>query len=304
MSKFFDKFKMEEWNLGICNQDFLQLFANVEAGGTLCLDVRWMKHKHKNSFYADPFIYSVDTSKVQILAEEYFYSKSKGVISLLELNRTSASLEHKRVVLEETCHLSYPYYDEADKTISPESFRNHNWAKYDFDGHSVANKRLVTDFPLIDATPVEHKGMWYIFATNQPRALDELLIYYSSKKEGPYQPHPLNPVKRDIKTSRCGGAFFSFKGDLYRPVQDSTHRYGETMHIMKVTDLSPSSFAEELYCHISITTPDRYSLGFHTLNFKDNFIVVDGFRKNFRPLYVIYLAKIRPILIRLFNGKH
>jgi len=296
IKSFLRKFVLGEWNIGIANQDFLSLFSKVEQGGTLVLDVYWMKHYHRNSFYADPFIYEVSADSVKILAEEFFFDRSKGVISLLDIDRKTGKLLNKSVVLEETCHLSYPFYDKAYGTFIPESFRNGNWAEYDFDGKTVSNKQIITDFPMIDATPVQYKGKWYVFATTQPNALDELLIYWSDKREGPYKPHAMNPVRKDIKTSRCGGKLFEYKGQLFRPVQDSTNRYGETMHIMKVNELSPHSYSEELYCDIKIANPGKYSLGFHTLNFQDGMIVVDGFRETFRLICAIYFKKIAPLL--------
>ena len=299
MNSFLEKFTFGEWNLGLSNQDFLSQFSKVKKGGVLMLDVQWMKHHHHNSFYADPFIYEVAENSVKILAEEYFYDRRKGVISLLDIERKTGKLLNKSVVLEETCHLSYPFYDKDYGTFIPESFRNNNWAEYDFDGKAVSNKRIITDFPIIDATPVLHNGKWYVFATTQPNALDELMIYWSDKREGPYKPHSLNPQKKDIKTSRCGGKIFEFNDELYRPVQDSTHLYGETMHIMKVIDLSPTSFKEEYYCHVQFSNPGKYTLGFHTLNFQDGLVVVDGYRDAIRPLFAIYIRKVLPLLKRI-----
>ena len=296
-NSFLRKFVLGEWNVGLANLDFLSHFSKVKQGGTLELDIQWMKHHHLNSFYADPFIYEVGADSVKILAEEFFFDRSKGVISILNIDRKTGKLLNKSVVLEETCHLSYPFYDKAYGTFLPESFRNGNWAEYDFDGETVSNKRIISDFPMIDTTPVPHDGRWYLFATTQPNALDELLIYWSDKRDGPYLPHPLNPQKKDIKTSRCGGKFFEYNGELYRPVQDSTHLYGETMHIMKVTELTPATFTEEFYCDVKITNPGKYALGFHTLNFQDDVVIVDGYRERFSPLQVIYNVKIR----RYFN---
>lgn len=282
IKRFLRKFILGEWNIGISNQDFLSLFSKVKQGATLVLDVQWMKHNHRNSFYADPFIYDVGNDTVKILVEEFFFDRSKGVISLLNIDRKTGKLLKKSVVLEETCHLSYPFYDAAYGTFIPESFRNYNCAEYDFDGKIASKKRIITDFPMIDATPVLHNGKWYVFATTQPNALDELLIYWSDKREGPFKAHPMNPQKKDIKTSRCAGKFFLCNGELYRPVQDSTHLYGETVHIMKVTELTPTSFKEEFYCHVQLSNAGKYALGFHTLNFQDNVVIVDGYRDDFR----------------------
>ena len=75
------------------------------------------------------------------------------------------------------------------------------------------------------------------------------------------------------------------------------------MHIMKVTELSPTTFSEELFCHLEIENPGKFPLGFHTLNFADDFIVIDGFREQMRPFFVTYIVKIRPILKKIFKLK-
>lgn len=292
IKSFLRKFVLGEWNIGIANQDFLSLFSKVEQGGTLVLDVHWMKHYHHNSFYADPFIYDVGKDTVRILAEEFFFDKSKGVISLLDIDRKTGKLLKKAVVLEETCHLSYPFYDAACGTFIPESFRNGNWSEYNFDGTTSSSKRVIADFPMIDATPIQHNGMWYVFATTQPNALDELLIYLSDKRDGPFKAHPLNPQKKDIKTSRCAGKFFEYNGLLFRPVQDSSNLYGEAVHIMKIVELTPTSFREEFYCNVKISNAGKYAMGFHTLNFQNGVVIVDGYRERFSPFQVIYNVKI------------
>lgn len=101
--------------------------------------------------------------------------------------------------MEESCHLSYPLYDEDEQIFIPESFRNGNWASYKFDGKKVSDKQVINNLSLIDATPVFHNGRWYVFATKQPKALSELLLIYSSNtRYGEYVAHPNNPIKDEI----------------------------------------------------------------------------------------------------------
>ncbi len=294
-NNFLSKFLLGDWNVGIANQDFISLLSNVKVGGTIVLDVKWMKHHHRNSFFADPFVFEVGENSISILAEEFFFDRIKGVISQLTIDRNTAKLLKKTVVLEESCHLSYPFYDKEFGTFIPESFRNGVLSEYAFISDTAKLQSTFINAPLIDATPVQHNGNWYVFATTQPNALDELLIYWSDKREGPYKAHPLNPQKKDIKTSRCGGKFFEYDGNLFRPVQDSTHIYGETIHIMRIKELSPTSFKEEFFCDVKIANTGPYSMGFHTLNFQDGVTVVDGFRSVFRPFQVIHNIKIAPL---------
>lgn len=296
MNSFLQKFKIGEWNLGLSNTDFIAEFGKIKRGGTLRVTVTWMKHSKFGSFFADPFIYKVNRKEVRILAEEYIYARSKGIISLCTINRRTSELADLKRILKESCHLSYPFYDEVANRFYPESYRNGNWASYNFNGEKATDKHIITEYPLIDATPIEREGRWYIFATKQPHALSELNIYVADKREGSYTPHPLNPVKDNIATSRSGGKCFIYKKELYRIVQDSTHRYGEALHITHVTKLSPTEFEEEDWCDIKIDHNGKYPLGIHTLNFKDNLIVVDGYREAFRPFFAIYIYKIVPFL--------
>lgn len=303
MNSFLKKFILGEWNLGICNQNFITEFRKIKKGGVLTLKITWMQHNRSCSFFADPFIYCVDKEKAVILAEELIYSRSKGLISRCTIDRTTGKLINRKVVLEESCHLSYPFYDEETGRFAPESCRNGNWATYKFDGKNAFDKRVIINEPLIDSTPIEWKGRWYLFAVKQPRALDQLLIYSADSRYGNYQPHPLNPIKDCIRTSRCGGKCFIVDGELYRVVQDSTHLYGECMHITHVTELTANTFLEEDWCDIKINHNGRYPLGMHTLNFQEDFIVIDGYREIFRPFFAIYIAKIVPLLRNLHLHK-
>lgn len=282
MSSFLKKFVIGEWNLGVCNQDFISEFRRVKKGGLLTLRPIWMKHHRSGSFFADPFIYKVDADKFIVLAEEFIYSRNKGLISRCTIDRKSGKMIDRKIILEETCHLSYPVYDAETGRFAPESCRNGNWATYKFDGETVSDKQVIINEPLIDCSPIKWRERWYLFAVKQPRALDQLLIYSADRRYGKYKPHPMNPVKDNIRTSRCGGKCFVVDGELYRVVQDSTHLYGECMHITHVTELSATTFAEEDWCDIHVEHDGKYPLGFHTLNFQDDVVIIDGYRDDFR----------------------
>ncbi len=45
--------------------------------------------------------------------------------------------------------------------------------------------------------------------------------------EGPWEPHRRNPVKCDVRGSRPAGTPFVHGGELYRPAQDGSKRYGK-----------------------------------------------------------------------------
>lgn len=297
MNSFLKKFVIGEWNLGISNQNFIAEFAKINEGGTLVLNITWMKHKRYHSFFADPFIYSVDTSNACVLAEEYLYSRKKGIISMCCIDRKTGVLLNRIEVLEESCHLSYPFYDNVSKVMIPESCRLNRWSSYQYKNDGVKIDKTISHLPLIDATPISWQGEEYVFASLLPNALSELYVYHfdNDQKLIPLQN---NPVKVDLSSARCGGKFFEYDGRLFRIAQDSTHRYGEAIHIMEVTRLTPNEFSERHYCDVELLSDGKYPMGCHTLNFEDDFIVVDGFREKFRPFLATYMYKIAPLLRR------
>lgn len=74
---------------------------------------------------------------------------------------------------------------------------------------------------------------------------------------------------------------------IYRPAQNCKNEYGESITIYKVTELNEYSVVEEPYLDICINKKNRQKYGMHTihtLNFIDNYIVVDGIKWTFSPI--------------------
>lgn len=103
--------------------------------------------------------------------------------------------------------------------------------------------------------------------------------------------HPLNPVKSDVIGSRPAGRLFDWDGRLIRPAQDSSREYGYAVVFQNVTELSPTSFAEE---PIDRLEPDWAPLirGTHSWDFLEDIVVTDA--KRLRPKY----GRLRPTVSR------
>jgi hypothetical protein len=126
-----------------------------------------------------------------------------------------------------------------------------------------------------DVTLFEVDGLWWMFvAIADTDSSDELFVYYSETPFGPWKPHQQNPVKSDVRNSRPAGRPFYWKGDLYRPAQDSSRGYGYGMRINRIVRLTPSEYIEE---EVSQVLPQwRKDLrGTHTLNICDDLTVID-----------------------------
>lgn len=267
--KLLDKFKIGYWNVGIIEKP-IEAIMNHES-----YHIRWVRHNYKNRFFADPFIYKQDDKYYYILAEELIFTKDKGTIVLLKVNKKTMQLVGRREVIEDEYHLSYPNYE--DGYVVAENYKSGGLYRFSFENGKV-KKNLILDVPLIDPTFVRYFGDTWLFGTTKEKEDDpnkKLSIFV--ERDGKFIPHKKNPVKTDITSARPGGHFFWHKGELYRPAQNSEHLYGEDIHIMKVKQLDEENYVEELFKVISSHESTRYNLGLHTFNVSDGFVVVDGF---------------------------
>lgn len=280
---FKDKFLIGAWNVGVIECSIEDIFNDLNS-----FKIRWVKHNYIDRFFADPFLEKQDEMNYFILAEEYLFYERKGKIVRLTVEKKSMKLIDKEIILNDKYHLSYPYV--SGEYIIPEGYRS--GATYAYkkceDGCSYEKIKLLNT-GLIDQTFLKHNGKSWIFATTaEPKkadALSKLSIFYKDK-DSKFIPHKLNPVKNDIKTSRPGGMFFIYRGELYRPTQDSEKRYGHLIRIMKINRLTEDEFKEEEVMALSSEKFPPYNMGFHTFNVYDNCIIVDGYRE-----YHSYLLK-------------
>jgi len=213
-----------------------------------------------------------------VFFEEYLYKDDKAHISMIELSKSGAS--EVMPVLKRDYHLSYPFMLHWNDRylMIPETAGNKTievYAAERFPNEWTLETVLFEGIAARDATLFEVDGVWWMFvAIADTEFSDELHLYYSDSPVGPWKPHAKNPVKSDVRNSRPAGRPFYWKGDLYRPAQDSSMRYGYGMRINKVVQLTPAEFREE---EVSQVLPQwRKDLrGTHTLNICDDLTVID-----------------------------
>lgn len=294
--RFLDKFIQGVWNVGVIEKSIGDLMNNPND-----FKIRWVKHKYKDRFFADPFLYKVDEIYYYILVEEYPYYTNIGHISLLKVNKKSMKLVSKKVVLKEKWHLSYPFVC-GDKII-PEAYRSGCATEYEFDGEKTSNPRQFFQKGLIDQTIISKDGNDYLFSADKEKPLALLNIYHKKTNDQDWSEHYLNPVKDNIKTSRPGGKFFWWNGNLYRPVQDSEERYGRRIRIMQVEELSETNFKEKEVVSFSSDDNPPYNLGLHTFNVENGFIVVDGYRE-YKSFFIRPMCLKLPKIMKYFGEKN
>jgi hypothetical protein len=233
-------------------------------------------------FYADPFIVEQD-GMAWLFIEDYPYATTKGVISCIELRDGKTS--PTRVVLERDYHLSYPavFSWNGQWFMTPETEQNQSVELYRavaFPWTWELDTVLLRGVRAVDPTIFRHGDRFWMFATVAPHGAsmqDEVSLFFADSIRGPWHSHPSNPVVSDVRSARPAGRPFVEEGVLYRPGQNCAVCYGQSMTINRVDVMTETEYRETPVTTIPPTwLPD--SLGTHTLNSSENWVVTDGKR--------------------------
>jgi hypothetical protein len=272
----------EQWHVGIVKAPIASFLESEKQPA-----VEWLADVPRTRFFSDPFAIKRG-DEIVILFEDFDQMSFRGGISAVRSNDNGQTFsDAMRVtggVFDASVHKAYPYVFEYQGEVYcvPETWEANEIALY-----------RATDFPLkwervgpllegvggVDATPFEHQGRWWMFYARRESG-SNLKLYLASAPalNGPWSPHPQNPIKTDIGSARPGGTPFAHNGILYRPAQRSTHTYGGEIVIHKVVKLTETEYDEIPVRRLTPTGHGRYSAGFHTLAAAGDVCVVDGKR--------------------------
>jgi hypothetical protein len=149
----------------------------------------------------------------------------------------------------------------------------------------VPVERLLEGVRAYDPTLVEIAGRWWMFVNQAPEegsSWDELHLYHAERPQGPWRPHPRNPVVSDARRARPAGHLFEHRGALYRPGQDCGIRYGRAVVINRIQRIDMREY-EEVEAARILPDWDPRVLAVHTLNRAGDLTMLD----------CIYLARGR-----------
>ena len=114
--------------------------------------------------------------------------------------------------------------------------------------------------------------------------MGRLHVAFAERIEGPWHPHPGNPVRIDMSSSRPGGTPLVIDGVIHAPMQDCTRTYGGGIRILRIHKLTPSAFEAE--AGPLWEAPDAlrpYHRGFHTLSACGDLTLIDAKRFSRSP---------------------
>lgn len=270
--------RRERWTIGIVAKPI----EDILASGTLP-EPTWLRDQPADRFYADPFPVASSPDGMRVLVEDYRYRSGRKGLTEIDMGRDGAV---RRATEQETLPrpASYPFLLRRDGTVIcvPETSGARvarAFARDNATGVWSPRMDLVRGLAVVDPTLLEWNGAWWLFCTKQgDEDQSELYLFCAPSWEGPWEPHPLNPVKADTRSARPAGACFELGGVLYRPAQNCARRYGAGITINRIVELTPRRFREEPVLSLRPSPSSPWPDGLHTINSIDDMTVVDGLR--------------------------
>jgi hypothetical protein len=200
--------------------------------------------------WADPFLLAHD-GRHHLFFEHLRAGCPRGVISHVEL-RDDGTATDSQVVLEHDSHLSYPFVFEQDGTVYmiPETLERGRIELYRAErvpDRWAFERVLIDGIRAVDATVFAHDGRLWLFAAvaeRRERISAQLALYHAGSLASEWQPHPQNPVVRDIARARPAGRIVRRFGGIIRPGQDCSGRYGGAIVVNRIDELNPDRYAE------------------------------------------------------------
>ena len=276
--------RVDEWNVGLVNAPQA---AFLDPG--FVPELEWTSYREKNQMVADPFLVPAGNEH-RILVEEFNWATEKGRISeIRRRNGVSGELALVTPVIDEGIHMSYPFAFRHQGTTYaiPETGVTRNVVLYRLDeaaGTWSREATLLDNIDAVDATVFEKDGTWWLaHSGSEGIAQWSLYLWHAPSLFGPWEPHPANPVKTDVSSSRPAGNLFWHEGKLYRPAQDGRLSYGSALAINRIDALTRQVFAETVVRRVMPDPNSPYPDGLHTLSGVGSVCVVDA-KKHRWPL--------------------
>jgi hypothetical protein len=276
-------FRHPQWNIGIVDSP-IHAFLGSEPD----LPIRWYPLSGRGAFLADPFGVRRGADGT-VLCEHFEYRRGRGTIRAIEVTRGRFA-PGQREVLRLPSHLSYPCtVEHAGRLLCiPEALQTNEIALFELDGTGGGLTRvasIVTDVAAMDPTLFPHAGRWWLVYVDGARGTEaDLHVWHAPAPDGPWHPHRANPVKTDVTSARPAGVPFEHEGNLYRPAQDCSQRYGARVVLNRVTRLSAEEFREEPVAWVAPRAGEAFPAGRHTLTSFGDHTLIDGHRFVFVPV--------------------
>lgn len=274
-------FRHEFWAIGISREKIGRFREDDFLTGELKARIVNPSGHH---YYADPFVIQ-EQDDLWLFVEDYSYKNGKAGLRRLSVPvDASQPANLPEVLMEDRSHRSFPFVfrHEADTFLLPENHLSGKTLLYRLQGERPEPYAvLLKERGAIDPVLFFHEETWWLFCTHAESGSSlNLFLYFSGSLREEFTPHPCNPVKTDITSSRPAGRMFVRDGCIYRPAQDCARSYGHLIRINEVVELSRTGFAERPVAELH-SPLKSHNAGMHTIDHTDDFVVFDAKKYGF-----------------------
>lgn len=264
-----------EWNIGILAQPIKELLEDRPS-----LNVRWLPAPNTGSHRLEPFGYADRTGELNII---YRKDVPDGPSRFARVRpKADNILKRSRELLQLGSSLSYPYVvehaDEVFVVVSRQAEQVTELHRVDDNNAGLAPVRTLLSEALTAPTLFHIEGRWWLMGTKPPLVDEALYLYSADQLEGPYQSHPMNPVRIDARGARPAGTPFVHHGILWRPGLDTTDPAHYRVVLNEVLKFDPSAFLERSGNVIGAFKGSVYPEGIRTVCAAGEITLVDGSR--------------------------
>jgi hypothetical protein len=199
-------------------------------------------------FLADPFLLD-GPEGTWLFVEDFAFDSRRAVISCGAVTE-NGEIEGLLPCLEMPHHLSYPhvFWHEGTAFMTPESEASGTVELYRATRFPYEWVRETTLIRLrcVDPTVFRHHDRWWLFATHTavPGQSVMTLLFHAPDLFGPWQLHRASPISADVRVSRSAGSILERDGQILRPGQDCSIRYGRALVWNRIDVLNELDYRE------------------------------------------------------------
>ena len=282
----------DDWNIGIVDQPAAEI---VRAGITG--SVSWLPLLTSRTMLADPAVLREPDGAMILFAEFLDYRRNIGEVRAAPLTEDDAARAILAPLLSLPVHMSYPFpfHDDSGQAwLTAETSQAGEarlWRRES--GHWLPAAPLFPGRPVVDPTLWRGTDRWWLFCGFQDdRPNDRLHLFYAQRLGEAWTPHPGNPIKQDVRSSRSAGPIFQAGEQLIRPAQDCSATYGGALTLNAIRCLDPDCYVEEPVRRLN-PIPGLYPHGIHTICPAGRITVIDGKRLALDPAGLRSRARAR-----------
>ncbi|HWZ44530.1 MAG TPA: hypothetical protein VNW97_13730 [Candidatus Saccharimonadales bacterium] len=198
-------------------------------------------------FVADPFLL-LHRDIWYMYFEVLLRQSRRGVIGFAT-SGDGLRWKYERIALDGPFHLSYPqvfgWRDSIymlPETLGANAVRLYRAAHFPGTFEPVCD---LIEGQWADPTVFYDQGLWWMLACSTPYENRTLHLFSAEELQGPWIPHPRNPVVADDqRVARPGGRVRRVDGHLIRFAQDCVPRYGSRLRAIEILELTRASYRE------------------------------------------------------------